>query len=102
MVCKILTPLVNNPPWRDMVSSCIHEWWRYHHDSSEQNLSRYGLRKTYPQKPPAGGRDMRCSLYKARAGVKKGRQYYWHTFCSTPGSVRSRQDMRPALSSGED
>src|SRR5437870_10765567 len=33
-----------------MASSCIHEWWRYHHDSSERNLSRYGLKKTYPLK----------------------------------------------------
>src|SRR5215471_11408780 len=48
---------LNNPPWRDMVSSCIHEWWRYHHDSSERNLSRYGLRKTYPQKPPPSPHD---------------------------------------------
>src|SRR5262245_13604232 len=39
-----------------MVSSCcIHEWWGYHHDSSEWNLSRYGLRKTYPQKPHLRG-----------------------------------------------
>ena len=30
----------------------MHEWWQYHHDSSERNQSRYGLRKTYPQKPP--------------------------------------------------
>jgi transposase len=35
-----------------MASSCIHEWWRYHHDSSERNQSRYSLRKAYPQKPP--------------------------------------------------
>jgi hypothetical protein len=28
------------------------EWWQSHHDSSERNQSRYGLRKTYPQKPP--------------------------------------------------
>src|SRR5215471_18157516 len=42
---------LNKPPWRDMASSCIHEWQRYPHDSSERNLSRYSLRKTYPQKP---------------------------------------------------